>query len=134
MSKLQRVPKEGETLWFYSNDQIRKQNECKAKVVSVIPFASTASKMVYKYDDYAEDLIAEPVMDLWLEEVLDLFWILSGETDYIIQLYVPDLCAQDVYVARTIDGGWHSFETANFKQFGILDVTGELHDQLYKND
>lgn len=133
MDKLSPIPEVGQIYWFYADDLVKKDNEFEARITDVYTYEETAKKFVYKYDDQFQEVVPYPVMDLWLEEVMELFWILAGETDYIVRAMIPGLCPQDVYFARSLDGGWHTFETATSKQFGILDVTGELYNKLHGN-
>jgi len=132
MENLTPVPEVGQLYWFYANDQKKKETEYRARVVNVYEYAATATKFVYRYDSLTDEVINYPVMDAWIEEAAELFWILSPKTDYIVELYIPELTNFSVYIARDLDGGWHSFETVNEKQFGFLDITGEIHNKLYK--
>ena len=131
MSNLPPIPKVGQLYWFYENDQVKLDTEFQAKVIDVYTYDDATEKFIYKYDDALEEIVAYPIVDLWLEEAMDLFWILSEKTDYIIRTEIPKLCPQDVFFARTVDGEWHTFETASPRQFGILDVTGELYNRLH---
>ena len=133
MADLAPIPEVGEMYWFYANDQVKKETELPATVVKVIPFWESGTKMIYKYDDYLQEVVAWPLMDIWLELVPEEFWLLSDETDYFIELSIPDICPQNVYAARDTDGGWRVFETQTSKQFGILDITGELYSKLHED-
>jgi len=126
MKTLAPIPKEGEIYWFYPNDIVKENNQYEAKIQKVYPFSATAWKFIYTYDDYLEDLVSTPVMDIWMEELKEMFWILASETDYIIEISVPELCQQRIFVARDQDGGWHSFVTIMEKEFGILDTSNSI--------
>lgn len=128
---MQPVPEQGEMLWFYANDQVKEKTEYQAKVIRVYDYWDSDKRIIYKYDDILQDTVENPIMDLWIENSIDMFWILNHETDYIIEIIVPDLCPQSIFVARDIDGGWHSMITITEKEFGILDVTGELYRKLH---
>lgn len=130
MINLSPVPNEGESYWFFADDQIKINTAYLAKVLKIYPFSGCSNKFIYKYDDLLEEVVPYPLMDLWLDGVIDTFWILENTTDFIIELYIPELCPQNVYIARDVDGGWHAFETTNSKQFGFLDITGEIHKEL----
>jgi hypothetical protein len=133
MATFDPVPKIGQTYPFFIDDKIDAKSEISATILNIYSFVDSGNKFIYKYDDFAEDVIPIPIMDLWIEEAADLFWILANETDYIIEAHISDLCPQNVYFARTIDGEWHTFETTDKKQFGILDVTGKYHDQAHED-
>lgn len=133
MTNLAPIPEVGEVYWFYANDQVKKETEYPATVTKVIPFWESGTKMIYKYDDYLQEVVAWPLMDIWLELVPEEFWLLSDETDYFIELSIPGICPQNVYAARDTDGGWRVFETQTSKQFGILDITGELYSKLHED-
>jgi hypothetical protein len=132
MEKLAPVPEIGEEYWFYANDQVKKETEFRARIMNVIPFEKGDSKIIYKYDEWTEEVVNIPLIDLWTEELLDSFWILSEKTDYFIELDVPELCHYHVYVARDVDGNWHSFETMLSKQFGFLDIYGDNYRKLHE--
>jgi hypothetical protein len=131
MTSLDPVPKKGEHCWFYTDDRVDLKHEHEAIVVEAFSFWDSGFETIARYDDVLEDVIDEPVMDLWIIDQDETFWILDEETDYIIKINVPELTARPIYVARTVDGGWHSFETVSPKEFGILDVTGELHKKVH---
>lgn len=133
MTNLAPLPEVGEEYWFYANDQVKQKTELRAKVKKVIPFKDGEKECIFKYDDYFQEVIDYPIMDLWLEQQPELFWILAEVTDYFIELSIPELCPQSVFAARDVDGGWHSFETHSSLQFGILDVTGDLYVNLHED-
>lgn len=133
METLAPIPEVGKEYSFFLDGRVKEEDKYLARVLAIYPFEATAKKMIYKYDDVYEEVIPNPLMDLWLEAVMDVFWILSEQTDYIVELHIPILCPQNVYVARTVDGGWHAFETTSSRQFGILDVTGELTAKLQED-
>lgn len=122
MKTLAPIPKEGDICWFYPNDIIKDNNRYEAKIKKVYPFSSTAWKFIYTYDAYLEDTVSTPIMDIWMEELQTTFWILAPKTDFIIEISVPEVCQQAIYVARDQDGGWHSFVTLMEKEFGILSI------------
>ena len=82
------IPAVGEEYWFYANDQIKKNTEYRATIRRIIPFEESANVFIHKYNDLIEDLVKEPLMDLWLEQMEGLFWILAKETDFIIELSI----------------------------------------------
>lgn len=137
MENLEPVPGVGELFYFYSNDQIKVKTEHKAKILKVHPFQACQNVTVPIYESLIEDVIEYSIIDYWVDAIDELFWILSPTTDYILEINVPTLSAYNIFVARTLDGGWHSFEVHGSFEFGILDVTGdkynELHDDLPKN-
>lgn len=133
MKELSPPPKEGMIYPFFANDQIKRETCYRARVDKVIPIQESSSLHIYKYDSYFEQVIPYPIMDLWIEALSDIFWILDTETDYILRLCVPGLSSFDIYAARTVDGGWHSFETMGSNQFGILKVCDYTKCDLCKD-
>lgn len=130
MDTLDPIPEVNSSCLFYTNGQITKKTEYKATIKKVYPFALSDRRFIYKYDDWAEEAIVWPLMDLWMEAKDNLFWLLNKTTDYIIEISVPELCPNPIFVARSIDGGWQSFDIVSLKEFGILDVTGKYHNEL----
>lgn len=133
MTSLAPIPKKGDICWFYAGDSVNKKSEYEGKVVNIIPLQKAGYIMIYKYDDYIEDVICYPLMDIWIDQVEDWFWIFDKSTDFILELSIPGACQCSIYAARDLDGGWHTFETIVPRQFGILDVTGELHKQVQES-
>lgn len=131
--KHSRVPDIGESFWFYPNDIIKESAKLKAKVIGVYNFANSDQKFIYKYVDEVEEVIAVPLMDLWIDAVEENFWILAQFTDYILELQIPGLTPLCVFAARDLDGGWHAFETVVPTQFGFLDVDG-IYDKAMSDD
>jgi len=132
METLAPIPKVGEMHIFYADDRVKQTTEYEARILDVYEYAKTGNKYIYKYDDFYEEVVPTPLMDLWLEAKEELFWILAEKTDFIIEARIEDLCPQLVYFARDLDGGWHSFETHTPKQFGFLDITKENYNKLHE--
>ena len=88
MTNLAPLPEVGEEYWFYANDQVKQKTELRAKVKKVIPFKDGEKECIFKYDDYFQEVIDYPIMDLWLEQQPELFWILAEVTDYFIELSI----------------------------------------------
>ncbi len=133
MKTLAPIPKEGERYLFYTDDIIKEDHQYIATIKKVYPLELTGAKFIYQYSDYAEDIISVPLLDLWMEALDELFWILDIDTDYILEISVPELCRQPVFVARDLDGGWHSFVVLTEKEFGILDTTKTITNTLEQN-
>lgn len=132
MESLAPVPIIGQKCWFYIDDVIKPENEFEVTIFAIYSYQESAKKGIYKYDNDWEEVVSIPLMDIWINQLQETFWILNPQTDYILELRIPELCPQDVYAARDLEGNWHTFETTLPKQFGILDVTGEIHNKLHQ--
>ena len=125
------IPKKGETYWFYLCGKIKIKDEFEAIVEQVIPFAECDTYFVRQYYAELEDIVETAVMDIWLENQDEMFWLLAEMTDYIIEVSIPNLTPAKVYFARTTDGEWYSLEVNTPRHLGLLDVTGEYHNKLH---
>ena len=68
--------------------------------------------------------------DIWCEEVKEYDWIISEDTDYIIEADIPEYDEDKIYFVRSKDGGWFSMNTTNWWQSGRLDVEGDLYESI----
>lgn len=125
------VPSIDAIYWFYGRDRIKLDSEFEAKIVEIYSANEAIYQRIPQYNSDLHEMDYVPLLDVWLDSLDEMFWILSDDTDYIIKIEVPELCKVPIYCARTKDGGWHSFETNNPNQFGILDTTGENHRKLH---
>lgn len=57
-------------------------------------------------------------------------WLYAEETDCFVRLSCPKYDKNDLWAARTVDGGWFTMDIQSWWQGGRLDVTGEIYDNI----
>lgn len=56
-------------------------------------------------------------------------WLYSRDTDYFVELSVPDYDENYLYAVRTIRGTWFTLCIQSFWQGGVLDVDNKMFEQ-----
>lgn len=115
----QPVPKcDNKTLYaFFDDGKSGYGRRYIAVVNSVVPFdeVKKKDKKLYK---------------AWKSEVKNCYWLYAKETDYFISCTVFGYSISPIWFARTVDGGWFSFDYEDTWESGRLDVSGKICAEL----
>ena len=75
-------------------------------------------------DPYLEELVPRSLWDIWnISESRDLIGYFSEKTDVLSEVSCPKYDENNLWFARTKDGGWFSMDIQSGWQGGLLDVT-----------
>ena len=135
----QEVPRVGKQYEFYDDGKIKNSRRYTATIVSVRS-AQLADSKIFTIDEYPDgreggkQTVVKTLKEIWEYEVKDCYWLFAEETDYFIEASIPKYDKDNIWFARTKDGGWFSMDIQNFWQGGRLDVDGSLTKILEGND
>lgn len=117
MKDIKRIPKIGEVVPFFDDGKVCSSRLYKAiiKDVALYVYAPDYVKQAFKTNS----------------EVCS--WIWNGTTDYFIGCVIKEYDENDIWFARTKEGGWFSLDIQSDWQGGVLDVDGELKKVLDSN-
>ncbi len=107
---LQPVPEVGKEYHIFDDGKIRPNRHYIIKILEVIPF-----------DEFNDT----EVLESWLEEVKECYWLYAPETDYFVKTDY-DGEGMTAYFVRTTDGGWFSLGWFAAR----LDIDGSLYKQM----
>jgi hypothetical protein len=77
------------------------------------------------------------LLDIHSNEIKNCDWIFAPETDYFIEASCPVYDDNNLWFARTKDGGWFSMNIQSWWQSGELDVDESKFNEIiefWKND
>ena len=138
--KKERIPVIGKQYHFFDDGKITHSRHYMATVVDIIsPEQAKDIKMNYQNMNILVSLYT-----IWREEIdghrqgenfkvltnrymeVGEPWLYAEETDYFVKCSIPKYDENDIWFARTINGGWFSLNTVNTWMAGRLDVSGKL--------
>ena len=122
------VPEVGKEYYFFDAGKTSPSRCYKAKVIRII--RPTEKVLVDKYDYDLNQLIPNPIQDIFREESKEVDWIFSGETDLFVECSIPGYDENNIWFARDKNGGWFSMEIQNSWQCGRLDVDGKIYKEV----
>ena len=130
----QQVPEVGKQYHFFDDGKITPSRHSIATVLRVIPF-SEANSIIVKAREWDLEIadpiyVDKPITEVWKHDVTEHDWIMNAETDYLIECSIPDYDENNIWFARTTEGGWFSMDIQSGWQAGRLDVDGKLYDYM----
>ena len=142
--KKQDLPKVGEFYHFFDDGKTSASRHYICKVERIVPF-SEAKDILFttprgetfengKFESFDIDMSLE---DIWKDEMTQCHWLYATETDYFIEASCPVYDDNNLWFARTKDGGWFSMNIQSWWQSGNLDVDGKIFEEIvefWKND
>ena len=127
------VPEVGKYYHFFDDGKTSPSRHYIARAERVVPIADSPEILVPHFDHYLEELIPKSLWDIWNLEKSDIDWVFSETTDYLVEVSCPNYDKNNLWFARTTDGGWFSMDIQSGWQGGTLDVTGEIYDRVIKD-
>ena len=109
MKDIKRVPKIGEVVPFFDDGKVCCSRLYKAIIKDVALYA------------YAPDYVKQAFKNN------------SDVCSYFIGCIIEEYDENEIWFARTKEGGWFSLDIQSDWQGGVLDVDGELKKILYSN-
>lgn len=121
-TKFKNLPQVGVIYHFWDDGKTSASRHYLAKVEELIPIGDAARVKV--------ENIYQNLLNVWVNQKKEHYWIYSQETDYIVRCSIPCYDDDPIYFARTKDGGWFSMDVTGWWQGGRLDITGEIYKSV----
>ena len=129
MSKdnLKPVPEIGKYYHFWDDGKVSPGRHYICKVENLIK-VKEAKNIIVKVpiDEYFQN---KTLYEVWKESVKDRD-LFTKNTDYFVEISCPEYDKNNLYAVRTKNGGWFTLDIQNWWQGGILDVTGEIFEEI----
>ena len=130
----QPLPKIGQQYHFFDDGKITPSRHSIATVTRVVPF-SEADSIIVKVREWDEEIddpiyVDKHITEVWKNDVIEHYWIMNAETDYLIECSIPDYDDNLIWSARDYAGGWFSMDIQSDWQAGRLDVDGKLYKYM----
>lgn len=143
MLKLESIPEVGKEYNFFDDGKISPSRHHKAKVLRVVPYDE---EVIVNRFDYDLDQLVPTTLQSIHKEAVDAHrqgeyvtilnvgagtllgdpWLYAEETDYFIECSIPGYDDNNIWFARTVDGGWFSMDIQSSWQAGRLDVDNSI--------
>lgn len=127
------VPEVGKYYHFWDDGKTSPGRHYIARVERLVPIADSANIIVQHFDYDIGDLVPRSLLFVWNLEKDEKDWIFAENTDYLVEVSCPKYDENNLWFARTADGGWFSVDIQSSWQGGKLDVTGEIYDSVLKD-
>lgn len=117
-----RIPNVGEFIHFWDDGKVGLGRHYICKIERVI-LPSEADKIILKtYDHDLEMWLEEDLKSIWKFERDNHDWLYANETDVFIEASCPKFDKDNLWFARTKEGGFFSMDIQNSWQGGQLDT------------
>ena len=127
------IPEVGKYYHFWDDGKTSPSRHYIARVERTVPIADSLDIMVPHLDYYLEELIPKSLWDIWNLEKTETDWVFSEKTDVLVEVSCPKYDENNLWFARTKDGGWFSMNIQSGWQGGRLDVTGEIYKAVLED-
>jgi hypothetical protein len=71
--------------------------------------------------------------DIWMYQKESCDWLFADETPYFVKISIPTYDDNDLYCVQMKNGGWFSLDIQSGWQGGVLDIDGEIWDNVMKD-
>ena len=132
----QDLPIVGQQYHFFDDGKIHHGRHYIATVLRIVPFNEAKDIIVKEFDwnlyDLCNDecLVDQCILDTWEREKQSAHWLYAPETDYFVELSVPEYDINNLWAVRTKHGEWFTMDIQSTWQSGKLDVDGSLYKHL----
>jgi hypothetical protein len=124
------IPEVGKYYHFWDDGKKSPSRHYIVRIERILPVLDSVKTLVPYLDPDLEELVDRSLWDIWNQEKLEIDWIFSDKTDYFIEVSCPKYDKNDLWFARTKEGGWFSMNIQSSWQAGRLDVTGEIYESV----
>lgn len=143
------IPEIGKEYYFFDDGKISPSRCYKAKVLRVVPYDERNEVFdVYDYD--CDDKIPKSLKEIHKYEVDDHRqsenfvvlgkgstkpgepWLYAEKTDFFVECAIPGYDENNIWFARTVEGGWFSMDIQSSWQGGKLDIDNSIYEDAKK--
>lgn len=129
------LPEVGKKYHFFDDGKLHMQRHYIATVLRIVPFDEAKDIVVKEFDyNLVEDgkaveecLVDQCIIDTWHRERDNHPWLYPSndyETDYFIEISVPEYDEYNLWAVRTNWGYFFTMDIQSSWQGGVLDVDG----------
>ena len=127
------IPEVGKFYHFWDDGKSSPSRHYICKVERVITPEEAKDIMVavtdWDFDENGEVKRVTSLYDHWKEEAVPNHdWLYANDTDCFVEASCPRYDENNLWFARTKDGGWFSMDIQSSWQGGTLDIDGSVYD------
>lgn len=130
------IPEIGKEYHFWDDGKSSPSRHYICRCERVIPFKE-AKNIVFELKDYFDPKNSElfipykvSLYEIWKKESSYADWLFAEDTDYFVEISCPVYDDNNLWAARTKDGGWFTLDIQSSWQGGYVDVTGEKFNNI----
>lgn len=127
------LPEIGKYYHFFDDGKTSPSRHYIARVERIVPISDSPDILVPYMDPYLDELVPRSLWDIWNIQKVDIDWVFSEKTDVLLEVSCPKYDQNNLWFAKTKDGGWFSMDIQSGWQGGRLDVTGEIYEAVLKD-
>jgi hypothetical protein len=127
------IPEIGKYYHFWDDGKTSPSRHYIARVERIVPVTESIDIKIQYMDPYLEELVPESLWNIWNSEKTETDWVFSPKTDVFLEVSCPKYDKNNLWFARTKEGGWYSMNIQSSWQGGRLDVTGEIYKTVLQN-
>lgn len=126
------VPKIGETYPLFDDGKLTDTRLYYGEVKRILTVDESKTEIVKHLEKIGDDygLVDRTLYDIWKQEILDADFLFSQDTDYFVEISVPDYDENMLWAVRTKDGGWFTMDIQSYWQGCDVDVDRTLLEQM----
>ena len=133
---LKPIPEVGKEYHFWDDGKSSPTRHFICRCERVIPYKE-AKNIVFELKDYPDPKNSElfvpykvSLKEIWQKESSHANWLFAEDTDYFIEISCPVYDDNNLWAARTKDGGWFTLDIQSSWQGGEIDIDGEHYQSI----
>lgn len=132
MNNLKPIPEIGKYYHFWDDGKISPGRHYICRCERIITDEEAKNIMIEVPNEYIDDMMdIISLYEYWHDTEMPIHnWLYAEDTDYFIECSCPEYDENTLWFIRTKDGGWFSMDIQNGWQSGILDVDGEIFENV----
>lgn len=141
--KLKPIPEVSKEYHFWDDGKSSPSRHYICRCERVIPYKE-AKNIVFELKDYPDPKNSElfipftaTLKEIWQKESGHCYWLFADTTECFVEISCPNYDENNLWAARTKDGGWFTLDIQSSWQGGEIDVTGEKFNNIieeYKDE
>lgn len=126
------VPKIGEIYPLFDDGKLNDTRLYYGEVTRILTVEEAKTEIVKHLEKTEDDyvLVERTLYDVWKQEILDADFLFSQDTDYFVEISVPDYDENLLWAVRTKEGGWFTMDIQSDWQGCEVDVDRSLLEQM----
>jgi hypothetical protein len=135
-------PEIGKEYHFWDDGKVSPSRHYICKVIDIISLEQAKDIMLEftqfdcwhgYFDPPFEEVIKMSLYDIWMYQKESCDWLFADETPYFVKISIPTYDDNDLYCVQMKNGGWFSLDIQSGWQGGVLDIDGEIWDNVMKD-
>ena len=130
------IPEVGKEYHFWDDGKSSPSRHYICRCERVIPYKE-ANNILFELKDYPDPKNIElfipykvSLKEIWQKESSHANWLFAEDTDCFVEISCPNYDDNNLWAARTKDGGWFTLGIQSSWQGGEIDIDGEHYNKI----